>query len=94
MTILTSLLGTKAFGLMVYMWQAAEASPAATPGVNHFSPMAMIKSMGAVAIGVVIVLLDHVSLFDCDHGGALLDLYGRQEAVARVCAARCPGAEE
>jgi len=56
-TILTSLLGTKAFGLMVYMWQAAEATPSPTPGVNHFSPMAMIKSMGAVAIGVVIVLL-------------------------------------
>ena len=57
MTILTSLLGTKAFGLMVYLWQAAEATPAATPGVNHFSPMQMIKSMGAVAIGVVVVLL-------------------------------------
>ena len=57
MTILTSLLGTKAFGLIVFMWQAAEATPAPTPGVNHFSPMQMIKSMGAVAIGVVIVLL-------------------------------------
>ena len=57
MTILTSLLGTKAFGLIVYMWQAAEATPAPTPGVNHFSPMQMIKSMGAVAIGVVVVLL-------------------------------------
>src|SRR2546423_15662048 len=39
------------------MWQAAEASPSATPGVNHFSPINMIKSMSAVAIGVVIVLL-------------------------------------
>jgi len=56
-TILTSLLGTKAFGLMVYMWQAAEATPTATPGVNHFSPMVMIKSMGAVAIATVVVLL-------------------------------------
>jgi len=56
-TILTSLLGTKAFGLMFYLFQEAAATPAATPGVNHFSPMAMIKSMGAVAIGVVIVLL-------------------------------------
>jgi len=54
-TILTSLLGTKAFGLMVYLWQAAEATPAATPGVNHFSPMQMIKSMGPVAIAVVVV---------------------------------------
>lgn len=57
MTILTSLLGTKAFGLMVYMWQAAEATPSPTPGVNHFSPIQMVKSMGAVAIAVVIVLL-------------------------------------
>ena len=57
MTILTSLLGTKAFGLLVFMWQAAGASPTPTPGVNHFSPMAMIKSMGAVAISVVVVLL-------------------------------------
>jgi biopolymer transport protein ExbB/biopolymer transport protein TolQ len=38
------------------MWQ--EASPAATPApVDHFSLMTMIKSMGAVAIGVVIILL-------------------------------------
>lgn len=57
MTILTSLLGTKAFGLMVYFWQAAEATPSPTPGVNHFSPMQMVKSMGAVAISVVVVLL-------------------------------------
>ena len=57
MTILTSLLGMKALGLLVFMWQEAAATPAPTPGVNHFSPMQMIKSMGAVAIGVVIVLL-------------------------------------
>jgi len=37
------------------LWQ--EASPAATPAVDHFSLMRMVKSMGAVAIGVVIVLL-------------------------------------
>ena len=56
MTILTSLLGTKALGLIVFMWQ--EASPAASPAaVDHFSLMRMVKSMGAVAIGVVIVLL-------------------------------------
>ena len=55
MTILTSLLGTKALGLVIFMWQAA---PAASPaGVDHFSIMTMIKSMGPVAIGVVIVLL-------------------------------------
>src|SRR5205823_11906422 len=37
------------------MWQAA---PAASPeAADHFSSMSMIKSMGGVAIGVVIVLL-------------------------------------
>ena len=56
MTILTSLLGTKVLSLIVFMWQ--EASPAASPAaVDHFSLMSMVKSMGAVAIGVVIVLL-------------------------------------
>ncbi len=55
MTILTSLLGTKVLSLIVFMWQ--EAAPAATPEVDHFSLMSMVKSMGAVAIGVVIVLL-------------------------------------
>ena len=56
MTILTSLLGTKVLGLVILMWQAA--SPATSPApVDHFSLMTMIKSMGPVAIGVVIVLL-------------------------------------
>ena len=56
MTILTSLLGTKAFSLIVLMWQAA---PATSPegAADHFSITSMIKSMGGVAIGVVIVLL-------------------------------------
>ena len=71
-TILTSLLGTKAFGLIVYLWQAAEATPAPTPGVNHFSPIVMVKSMGAVAIGVVIVSFDHVS-YSMPHGRTLPD---------------------
>ncbi len=58
MTILTSLLGTKALGLVVLMWQAATATPAgADAAADHFSITAMVKSMGAVAIGVVIVLL-------------------------------------
>jgi hypothetical protein len=57
-TILTSLLGTKIFGLIVLMWQAAGAAPAASPeAADHFSIMSMIKSMGGVAIGVVIVVL-------------------------------------
>ncbi len=56
MTILTSLLGTKAFSLFVFMWQ--EAAPAATPkGVDHFSYLAMFKSMSPVAIAVVVVLM-------------------------------------
>jgi len=56
-TILTSLLGTKVFGLIVLMWQAAGAAPAASTEADHFSITSMIKSMGGVAIGVVIVLL-------------------------------------
>ena len=56
MTILISLLGSKAFGLLVFMWQ--DAAPAATPKpVDHFSLMTMIKSMGAVAIAVVVILM-------------------------------------
>ncbi len=55
MTILTSILGTKAFGLLVLLWQA---SPAASPaGGNDLSIQKMIKSMGPVAITVVIILL-------------------------------------
>jgi biopolymer transport protein ExbB/TolQ len=54
-TILTSILGTKAFGLLVLLWQA---TPAATPaGGNDLSIQKMIKSMGPVAITVVIILL-------------------------------------
>ena len=54
MTILTSILGTKALGLLVLLWQAA---PAATTGGNELSISKMVKSMGAVAITVVIILL-------------------------------------
>jgi biopolymer transport protein ExbB/TolQ len=54
-TILTSILGTKAFGFLVLLWQA---SPAASPaGGNDLSIQKMIKSMGPVAITVVIILL-------------------------------------
>ncbi|MEP6921753.1 MAG: MotA/TolQ/ExbB proton channel family protein [bacterium] len=54
-----SFLGAKAFGLLVFMWQAAGASPAATGSTtaDHFSLVAMIKSMTAVGLAVVIVLL-------------------------------------
>jgi biopolymer transport protein ExbB/TolQ len=54
-TILTSILGTKALGLLVFLWQA---SPAASPaGGTDMSISRMVKSMGAVAITVVIILL-------------------------------------
>ena len=55
MTILTSLLGTKAFGFFVLMWQAAQHQRVSDAII--FSSCQMIKSMGTVAIGVVIVLL-------------------------------------
>ena len=56
MTILTSILGTKAFGLLLVLWQA---SPAASPaaGGNEFTITEMVKNMGSVAITVVIILL-------------------------------------
>ena len=59
MTILMSFLGAKALGLLVFMWQAAGASPASTGSTtaDHFSLVAMIKSMTAVGLAVVIVLL-------------------------------------
>jgi biopolymer transport protein ExbB/TolQ len=54
-TILTSILGTKAFGLLVLLWQA---SPAASPAAgNTLNIQNMIKSMGPVAITVVFILL-------------------------------------
>jgi len=37
---------------------------------------------------------DHVRVSNRHHGRALSDLHGRQEAVARVCPARRPGAED
>ncbi len=55
MTILTSILGTKALGLLVFLWQASPA--ASPPSGNDMSISRMVKSMGAVAITVVIILL-------------------------------------
>jgi biopolymer transport protein ExbB/TolQ len=57
-TILTSLLGTKALGLVIFLLQDAAASPAASKSATDtFTMTEMIRNMGAVAIGVVIVLL-------------------------------------
>ena len=58
MTILTSFLGTKALSLLVFLWQAAPAaSPAAADNSNTFSITEMLKNLGGVALGVVVVLL-------------------------------------
>ena len=62
MTILLSALGSKALGLLVLLWQAAPAagaSPAAGGGdaANTFSITEMLKNLGGVAMGVVIILL-------------------------------------
>ena len=57
MTILTSLLGTKALGLFFLLQDAtAAASPGAT-AADTFTMSEMVKNMGPVAIAVVIVLL-------------------------------------
>jgi biopolymer transport protein ExbB/TolQ len=57
-TILTSLLGTKVLGVVIFLLQESAASPAASPAAaGHFTMTEMIRNMGAVAIGVVIVLL-------------------------------------
>ena len=56
MTILTSLLGTKALGLL-YLLQDAAASPAGTDTTNAFSMTEMFKHLGPVGLGVIITLL-------------------------------------
>lgn len=56
MTMLISLFGTKALGFLLLLQDAAAATTEAT-GADHFSLTGMIKSMGGVAIAVVIVLL-------------------------------------
>ena len=58
MTILTSVLGTKALSLLFVLWQASPAaSPAAPAAGDQFTLTEMVKNMGAVAITVVIILL-------------------------------------
>jgi len=54
-TILTSILGTKAFSLLFVLWQASPSPSAATGG--EFTMTEMVKNMGPVAIVVVIILL-------------------------------------
>jgi biopolymer transport protein ExbB/TolQ len=60
-TILTSLLGTKALGFLVFLWQEAAQSPAAAPAGedagSQFTITEMLKHLGGVALTVVIILL-------------------------------------
>ena len=56
MTILTSILGTKAMGFLWFLWQTPAPSASAAGG-NEFTMTEMVKNMGAVAITVVIILL-------------------------------------
>jgi len=59
-TILTSLLGTKALGFLILLWQEAATSPAAPPAGDAggtFTITEMLKHLGGVAMGVVIILL-------------------------------------
>jgi biopolymer transport protein ExbB/TolQ len=55
-TILISLFGTKALGLLIFLQEAA-ASPEGSSLEQQFTITEMIKHMGGVAIGTVVVLL-------------------------------------
>ena len=55
MTMLISLFGTKALGFFLFLQEAAAGAETTT--ADHFSLTEMVKSMGGVAISVVIVLL-------------------------------------
>ena len=56
MTILFSILGTKAFGFLFLLWQAATPT-ASEQGGQEINFTEMVKHMGPVAITVVIILL-------------------------------------
>jgi biopolymer transport protein ExbB/TolQ len=58
-TILTSLLGTKALGFFLFLWQDAAASPAAADASaqNTFTVTEMLKHLTIVGAGVVFILL-------------------------------------
>ncbi len=59
MTILISLLATKTLGFFAFLWQeaAGEGSAAANETANAFTMSEMIKNLGPVAIGVIVILL-------------------------------------
>ena len=57
MTILTTILGTKAMGFLLFLLQASPSPAAGSTTGNEFTITEMVKNMGAVAITVVIILL-------------------------------------
>jgi len=57
-TILMSLLATKTFGFFVFLLQeAGGGSAAASETANAFTMSEMIKNLGPIAIGVIVILL-------------------------------------
>jgi biopolymer transport protein ExbB/TolQ len=57
MTILTSILGTKALGAILLILQAAPAASPTTEAQPTFTILEMIKHLSGVALGVVFILL-------------------------------------
>ena len=57
MTILTSLLGMKAMGFLIFLQDAAASPAAPAGGESTFTITEMLKHLGGVAMGVVIILL-------------------------------------
>ena len=57
MTMLMSLFGTKAIGLLLLLQEAAASPAEGANAANTFTLTEMVKNMGGVAIAVVIVLL-------------------------------------
>jgi len=56
-TILTSMLGSKAFGFLVFLFQEAGAAAPEGDIAGHFTFTEMVKNLGAVALVVLIILL-------------------------------------
>lgn len=55
MTILMSILGSKALGLLVFLWQ--EGAGGEKSMAETFSLTEMVKNLGAVALAVIVILL-------------------------------------
>ena len=57
MTILTSFLGSKVFGLVVLLWQEAGGEGGGSDMAQHFTISEMIKNLGPIAVAVLVILL-------------------------------------